>query len=339
MTMSKEITVLVCGLVYGLAACSSSGDDGGPSKFATGNGQYAEVDSGAGGGSTQGLSGNDGDGGTAAAGDADVVFYANSDTTLYQLDPNNLSAPLTTIGQFDCVPSGTTVMTDIAVSKTGKVYGVSAAAAWPITITGSTVHCDAKWPLSYDTHFNGLTFAPENTVAAEEVLIGGNAKGELWSIDTGTGASTQIGTLGTDTVSGLPWTISGDMVFMANGGNPIGFASVRTCPPAAEYCSDDSLMEIDVKALKPGTQSVMKSIRGAVTRGSWCTNSASPSSFGSIFGVIAYQDKVYGFSRRGDFIEMHNDDGSGCLVDTNPNIAFAGSGITTIAPVTAPPPR
>jgi hypothetical protein len=336
MIVSKERTVLVCGLVLGLAACSSSGNDGGPSNFVPGNPQPI-VD--AGGGSSQALSGNDGDSGTAAAGDAAVVFYANSDTTLYQLDPKDLSAPMTTIGQFDCVPSGTTVMTDIAVSKTGKVYGVSAAAAWPITITGSTVHCDAKWPLSYDTHFNGLTFAPENTVAADEVLIGGNAKGELWSIDTGTGASTQIGSLGTDSVTGLPWTISGDVVFMANGGNPIGFASVRTCPASAEYCSDDSLMEIDVKALKPGTQSVMKSIRGAVTRGSWCTNSASPSTFGSIFGVIAYQDKVYGFSRRGDFIEMHNDDGSGCLVDANPGVAFAGSGITTIAPVTAPPPR
>ncbi|MEO7111992.1 MAG: hypothetical protein ABI183_16230 [Polyangiaceae bacterium] len=336
MIVSKNRIVVVYGLVLGLAACSSSGDGDGPSNFVPGNPQPI-LDAG-GVGSSQALSGNDGDGGTSAT-DAAVVFYANSDTTLYQLDPKNLSAPMTTIGQFDCVPSGTTVMTDIAVSKTGKVYGVSAAAAWPITITGSTVHCDAKWPLSYDTHFNGLTFAPENTVAAEEVLIGGNAKGELWSIDTGTGASTQIGTLGIDSVSGLPWTISGDMVFMANGGNPIGFASVRTCPAAAEYCSDDSLMEIDVKALKPGTQSVMKSIRGAVTRGSWCTNSASPSTFGSIFGVIAYQDKVYGFSRHGDFIEMHNDDGSGCLVDSNPGVAFAGSGITTIAPVTAPPPR
>ena len=270
-----------------------------------------------------------------------IIFYANSDTTLYQLDPANLSAPMVTIGDFDCVgvPGGTTVMTDIAVSKDGKVYGVSAAAAWPLTIKGSVVHCDAKWPLTYDTHFNGLTFAPENTVATDEVLIGGNEAGELYRIETGTGTSTQIGTLGTDTATGLPWTISGDMVFLANGGNPIGFATVRTCPTPATCGFTDSLMEIDVKALHPGTQSVMKSIRGEVVRGTWCTNAASPKSFGSMFGIIAFHDKVYGFSRRGDFIEMLNDTGTGCLVAANPTVKFAGAGITTIAPVVAPPPR
>ncbi|MEO6419106.1 MAG: hypothetical protein ABIP39_06850, partial [Polyangiaceae bacterium] len=320
-------------LLAGAAGCSSAEAPGQASGFAP-NSIAMDVD----GGGPQAFVADD-----ASAPDdgaPKVVFYANSDTTLYQLDPQNLTAPITKIGQFDCVPSGTTVMTDIAVSRTGKVYGVSAAAAWPLTITGSTVHCDAKWPLSYDTHFNGLTFAPENTVAAEEVLIGGNAKGELWRIDTGTGAATQIGTLGTDTVTGLPWTVSGDMVFVANGGNPIGFASVRTCPPGAQYCSyDDSLMEIDVKALKPGTQSVMKSLRGKVSRGAWCTNTASPKTFGSIYGVVAYEDKVFGFSRRGDFIEMHNGDGTGCLVSANADIAFAGAGITTIAPVTPPPPK
>ena len=40
------------------------------------------------------------------------------------------------IGDFDCVGpgAGTSVMTDIAVDKTGKVYGVSPAAAWPLVI-------------------------------------------------------------------------------------------------------------------------------------------------------------------------------------------------------------
>ncbi len=333
MSMRSRSLVLLAALAAG---CSSSPVEDGASAFVPQSAPVSED-----GGGPQAFVTDDAgllpDGGVAPP---KVVFYANSDTTLYQLDPENPAAPMTTIGQFDCVPSGTSVMTDIAVSKTGKVYGVSAAAAWPLTITGSTVHCDAKWPLSYDTHFNGLTFAPENTVAADEVLIGGNSKGELWKIDTGTGAATQIGTLGTDTVTGLPWTVSGDMVFMANGGKPIGFATVRTCPPGAQYCSSvDSLMEIDVSALKPGTQSVMKSIRGRVSRGTWCTNTASPSTFGSMYGVVAYKDKVYGFSRKGDLVEMHNDDGTGCLVTQNASIAFAGGGITTLAPVLPPPPK
>jgi hypothetical protein len=129
------------------------------------------------------------------------------------------------------------------------------------------------------------------------------------------------------------------MVFMANGGNPIGFATVRTCPTSSTCGYTDSLMEIDVKALHPGKQSVMKSIRGAVTRGTWCTNTASPKSFGSMFGIVAFQAKVYGFSRRGDFIEIDNDTGTGCLVTPSPTVKFAGAGITTIAPVAVPPPR
>lgn len=270
-----------------------------------------------------------------------TVFYANTDTTLYQLDPDDLLKPMVKIGDFDCVgPSAaTTVMTDIAVDKTGKVYGVSPSAAWPLEIKNGSVHCEAKWPLAYGTHFNGLTFAPENTVEADEVLVGGNATGQLYRIDKGTGAATQIGTLGTDPVTGLPWTVSGDMVFLANSGNPVGFATVRTCSSPPSGCTTkDTLLEIDVKALKPGTQSVAKSVRGVVNRGATCSNTASPGSFGSMFGIVAYQDKVYGFSRHGDFIQIDNNVGAGCLVWSRaPEIQFAGAGITTVAPVIAPP--
>ncbi len=89
-------------------------------------------------------------------------------------------------------------------------------------------------------------------------------------------------------------------------------------------------------AIKPGTQSVLKSVRGAVVKGSWCTNPASPSTFGSMFGVAAFEDKVYGFSRKGDVVEIHNTDGSGCLVSSDKTMLFAGAGVTTTAPVIAP---
>jgi hypothetical protein len=58
-----------------------------------------------------------------------------------------------------------------------------------------------------------------------------------------------------------------------------------------------------------------------------------------MFGIVAFQAKVYGFSRRGDFIEIDNDTGTGCLVTPSPTVKFAGAGITTIAPVAVPPPR
>jgi hypothetical protein len=169
-----------------------------------------------------------------------------------------------------------------------------------------------------NSKFYGLTMAPENTVAVAEVLIAANGAGELFQVDANTGKTTQVGTLGKDP-QGVPYELSGDIVFLANAGMPIGFATVRTCTPgkngAAPKCSAfDTLIEVDVKAIKPGTQSVLKSTRGAVKKGAWCTNASSPATFGSMYGIAAFKDKVYGFSRSGDFIEIHNTDGTGCLL-------------------------
>lgn len=283
------------------------------------------------------------DDGATSADDAGLsLFYANDDTTLYQLDPNDPNTPMTTVGKFDCIPSEASVMTDIAVSKDGRLFGVSPAAAFPLTIQGSTVHCEAKWPLPYATHFNGLSFAPENTVAPEEALIGGNATGGLYWIDQQTGTPTQVGTLGTDPGTGAPFGVSGDIVFMANHGNPVGFATVRTCtdPNNSATCDKvDTLIELDVSALHPGTQSVLKAIRGKVTRGGWCQSSSSDSSFGAIFGIVALGTQVYGFSRWGDFVDIQDNDGTGCFQWNASGVNFAGAGITTVAEVVAPPPK
>ena len=273
-----------------------------------------------------------------------TILYAHTDTTLFQLDPDNLTAPMVTIGDFDCVTGASgSSMTDVAVAKDGKLFGVSEVAAYPLIVQGKTVHCDATWALPSNAKFYGLTMAPENTVAATEVLIGANGAGELFQIDATTGHTTQVGTLGLD-AQGNPYELSGDIVFLANGGSPIGFATVRTCVPGkhgkAPTCSSsDTLIEVDVKAIHAGTQSVLKSTRGQVKKGAWCTNPASPVEFGSMFGIAAFKDKVYGFSRKGDFIEVHNDDGSGCLISASPQNKFAGAGVTTSAPVVAPTPR
>jgi hypothetical protein len=266
------------------------------------------------------------------------LLYAHTDTTLYQLDPQNIGGAVTTVGDFDCVgktgPAKT--MTDLAVAKDGKLYGVSEGAAFPLTIQGTTVHCEATWQLP-QTKFYGLTVAPENTVAKDEVLIAADGLGGLYEIDATSGTPTQVGTLGTDPKTKLPWALSGDIVFLANAGNPIGFATVRTCPQGKPCTTVDTLIEVDVKAIKPGTQSVLKSVRGQVTRGSWCMNNASPQTFGSMFGIVAYKDVVYGFSRTGDIVEIHNTDGTGCLVSSDTSRKYAGAGITTTAPVVAPP--
>jgi hypothetical protein len=267
-----------------------------------------------------------------------TLLYAHTDTTLYELDADNLSAPMKTIGDFDCVGGSMGSMTDIGVTKDGKLFGVSTTAAYPLTVQGSTVHCEATWPLPANSRFYGLTVAPENTVAAGEVLIAANGAGELYQVDANTGNTTQMGTLGKDP-QGVPYQLSGDIVFLANAGNPVGFATVRTCNTAKppKCATTDTLIEVDVKAVRPGIQSVLKSTRGLVKKGNWCTNAASPATFGSMFGIAAFKDQVFGFSRAGDFIEIHNNDGTACLISSNTMDKFAGAGVTTSALVIAPP--
>ncbi|MGH7282960.1 MAG: hypothetical protein ACRELY_15660 [Polyangiaceae bacterium] len=294
-------------------------------------GDSGAITSGEGGGLAEG----DGGGATGV-----TLFYVHTDTTLYSLDPTDVSATPTKIGDFDCITgSGSSkAMTDIGVAKDGSLYGVSQQAAYPLTITGSTVHCAATWPLpGSSNNFYGLTVAPENTVDTPETLIAADNAGALYKIDANTGATTQVGTFGFDSSSGKKWVLSGDIVFLANSGSPVGFATVRTCDSNGSNCSStDTLIQIDVAKVKPGTQPTIKSVQGTVNKGAWCTNASSPASFGSMYGIAAFQDKVYGFSREGDVVEIHNDDGSGCLVNAYSSMKFAGAGVTTSAPVIAP---
>ncbi|MEO9141222.1 MAG: hypothetical protein ABI332_03030 [Polyangiaceae bacterium] len=304
---------------------------------ASGNNGFADADAGTGpaqdGGLTKGendsggLSGSDG--GTTTVGP--TIFYVHTDTTLYSLDPKDISATPTKIGDFDCIDGSgdTAAMTDIGVAKDGTLYGVSQGAAYPLAIKSGSVHCVASWPLPSKSKgvFYGLTVAPENTVSTEETLIAADSAGALWKIDATSGITTQVGTFGGG------WGLSGDIVFLANGGSPIGFATVRK----SSSDKTDTLIEIDVSKVKPGSAPVMKTVLGAVNEGSWCTNPSPTKTFGSMYGIAAYQDKVYGFSRAGDIVEIHNDDGSGCLINAFPTMKFAGAGVTTSAPVVAPP--
>jgi hypothetical protein len=323
-----------------IALATACGGSSTPSGFATpdGGGTGGGGDGGSLGNNEGGLGG--GDGSTEPPGS--TVFYVHTNTTLYTVDPTNVSAPPIMVGDFDCVGTGkgqASSMTDVAVAKDGSVFAVSQSAAYPITITGSTVHCAATWPLpGKNNNFYGLTVAPENTVAADEVLIAADDSGALWQIDSTTGTTKQMGTLGTDPSTSKPWILSGDIVFLANAGSPIGFATVRVTTSDAE----DTLIQVDVSLVKPGTASTLKTVLGKVVQKSGCaapTSGATPAAgtgFKSMYGIAAYQDKVYGFSHEGDIVEIDNTDGTACLLNNIGSSAFSGAGVTTAAPVIAP---
>lgn len=317
------------GDVGSTSGASNAGDAGTTIKLADGGGSTSTVDSG-------------------APPSTPMLIYAHTDTTLLQGDPQASPIALTVVGNFDCASSGN-AMTDLAVDQSGNLYGVSETAAYPLQIQGSTVHCAQTWTLPSSSKFYGLTFAPAGVLRATEMLVAANSNGELWSIDE-QGQTTQVGVFGTVPANdghghtyanaGKAWELSGDIVFLSNGGSPIGFATVRDCPnpPSTSGCDTvDTLVEINVTKLAAGsTQQVIKSIRGQVVKSATCTDSSTTSGYGSMFGVAAWNNTVFGFSRSGDLVQIDNNDGTACLVQSYPTYKFAGAAVSTAAPVIGP---
>jgi hypothetical protein len=197
------------------------------------------------------------------------------------------------------------------------------------------VHCAATWTLPSQNVFYGLTFAPENTVAAAETLVAADSGGKFWSIDS-QGKTVGLGNFGKD-ASNQVYELSGDIVFLANNGTPVGFATVRACPNGT-CATVDTLVEIDVTKLKPNnTTSVVKSVRGVLHKGASCTDQTTAPSYGKMYGIAAYEDQVYGFSHDTGILAINNVDASACLIAVPNGILWSGAGVTTVAPVIAPP--
>lgn len=130
-------------------------------------------------------------------------------------------------------------------------------------------------------------------------------------------------------------------MFLANNGSPVGFATVRDCekPPSTQYCNTtDTLLEIDLTQLKSATtQSVTKSIRGQIVPKANGCPTGGQQGFGGIYGIAAWNDKVFGFSHAGDVLSIEDVDGSACLLQSNSSTRWSGAGVTTIAPIVPPP--
>jgi hypothetical protein len=290
------------------------------------------------------------------AGGGSELVYAHTDLTLFSLDPTTPALGLKQLGNFDCIGSQNQdpAMTDVAVNAEGELWGISATAVWPLAVVEQTVHCGTPISLSQagDVKFYALTFAPVGVLdPQQEVLVAGNTAGELWAIyDTGT--IDLLGNFGTVPANdgnghsyqwaGTAWELSGDIVFLANQGNPVGFATVRDCetPPFTSGCADDdTLIEINVPGLATANGgSVTKSVRGKIVKRAGC-NDGVVGSYDNMYGIGAWADKVYGFSRAGNLAEIDIADGTACLVKAYAGAKFSGAGVTTLAPIVVPPPK
>lgn len=337
-----------------LASCATGTSAQGPGSGGTGATGAGPTSGGSGG--TGGFGG--GFTGGSSGGEPAPKIYVHTNTTLYEADPSAPDLAVKEIGPVDCIGGAgeDTSLTDLAVSATGDIWGISKSNVFRLEIDGTSVKCTQTIALNNpaDIRFYGLTFAPKGVLdPSAEILIAGNTAGELWSVSAG-GELVQRGTLGTVPLddgnghsypySGKKWELSGDLVFLENGGNPAGFATVRDCPnpPSSAGCHVvDTLIELDVPSLATaGTGSVLKSVRGQIVPAAECDDGSE--GYGSVFGVTAYKDKVYGFARglniAGLALSMDNNKGTACIIKSFTQ-EWSGAGITTTAEVDIPPPK
>jgi hypothetical protein len=348
-----------------LSACAAGQNNGFTESAATqgagGGGGTSSAHSGSGGGTNASSSGNfvtSGSGtGGSGGGDENFVAYAHTNKVLFSIDPKAANLGITQIGTFDCIGGSgqDSAMTDLAVNQQGDIWGISYTGIYQLVIQGTTIHCAKTIPLNNasNVQFFGLTFAPAGVLdPTKEVLVAGNTAGELWAIDE-LGNLSQHGTFGVvpkndghghtypTANQGKPWQLSGDIVFLANNGSPVGFATVRDCPsttPQTGCNTTDTLLEIDVSKIKTATtQSVALSVRGQIVKQPGCPDTGNAGGYGSMYGIAAWNAKVYGFSHAGAIVEIDNTDGSACLVQNLAMDFWDGAGVTTLAPVIVPP--
>jgi hypothetical protein len=289
-----------------------------------------------------------------------TLLYAHDATKLYSVDPTSPTLAATLIGTFDCI-GGTgqqSSMTDIAVDKNGNLFGVATGTVYlNMTISGSTVHCSSNAvPIqgagtNSKVKFYGMSFAPAGTLDPNnETLVVGNTNGELYSVDTMSGALTLLGTFGNVPMKDPPgnmypaanvgkaWEMSGDIVFVENNGMPIGFATLRDCPnpPSTTGCNTtDTLAEIDIVKVKAGDPTGVV-VRGQILKDANCNDTVNKG-YGGMYGIAAFEDKVIGFSKNKFTVSIDNNLGTACLIAGNQPV-WDGAGVTTTAPVVAPPP-
>lgn len=365
----------------GASACSgSTGDsgfdiDGGGSggHTSSGSGSSSGSTSGSGSGSTSGSSGGfDGDGGlitgdgatsggsSGGGGDAMVTVtttvYAHTDDTLYSVNP--MTNAVTLIGTFAGTSDSSTdsTITDLAVNAAGQVFVNSETVVYQAMLPsqpGGIVNLTKLTTIGSSSRFYALAFAPAGALDPNnETLIGGDSNGNLWSIDTSTGAAKNLGNFGNDpTTTGNVLALSGDIVFYTDASNnPTGLATIRSCKVSTSgstsSCGADYLAGVNMANLKAAYNGTPQTtLLGGIYGGS-STSLGNGTSYHDVFGLGAWNSTVFGFTRHTStqanpmLITIDTTTGLGSMVSNGFSFTngWSGAGVTTKVTITVPPP-
>jgi hypothetical protein len=344
-----------CVLVSGCSASSSgSGFDDGTGDAAMG--ADSPISDGSTGQQLDASFGGDAGPASPGEGGTTTTIYANTDDSLYSMDPQAKSVTL--IGKFAGMGGGTgdNNVTDCAVNGNGDVFVNTESVVYKAALPSApgTVQLTKVAPiaLKQGQRFYALAFAPAGVLGAGETLVGGDGNGELWSIDATNGTTRDLGAFGADPrKSGNVFALSGDVVFYIDStAKPTGLATIRSCQKGTSNCTsgDDYLAGIDMGALAAAFNSstpaatLLAGIYGGST-----ANPGSGTSAGELFGLGAWEGDVYAFERASGsatktpaLLEIDTTSGKGNVVSSSFSFSngWSGAGVTTKVTVSVPPP-
>lgn len=251
----------------------------------------------------------DGPGGSGSGSDAvvgnpgNVTIYAHDATNLYTVDPDTYAVHM--VGSFGFTAFGE-YMTDLGIDQNGNMLGTSFVPVFPTGMTmmvysvNPTTAKATQLTMNSQRSFNGLSFVPATQVGGTgaDVLVGTEAAdGQVWQVNTTTGAVTQVGSMGGSYVS------SGDIVSVD------GFGTVQT----VKGTTHDILVKLDMTSFTAhpiGTDT----------------------GFDKIWGLGYWKGKVFGFTNAGQIITIDPNTGAGTQVASG-GPGWYGAAVTTVAPL------
>jgi hypothetical protein len=226
------------------------------------------------------------------------VVYAHTADSLYKVDPDTLKVTL--IGTFTGA-AASDKMTDIALDRQGNMIGISTTTVYSIN-TG-TAACTRLADLqTLGQGFTGLSFIYSDVPDGKEALWAAALDGTVVEVDPATGTSKKVGSYG-GPVS------SGDIV------------SIKALSSTLATVKKDQVTANDWLAK-------LNTLTGEATL-------IGDTGFQNVWGVGFWksknQNKIFGFTEKGEFILIDPATGKGTLVSAG-GPAWWGAGVTTAAP-------
>jgi hypothetical protein len=231
----------------------------------------------------------------------DSRVYAHSGAKLYRID----TATLQPVEIGTMTGLGTQSLTDLAIDKSDRMFGVTLDKLYTINSTTGAATLVTMMSVQGNT---SLSFVPTdiNNAASDDILVTANDMGDVYKIDQTSGSATKLGSYGTFNTK--PVVSSGDLIAVR------GFGIYATVDVGTEM--QDYLARIDPVTWK-------------------ATPIGGGTGYDKIFGLGYWKGTIYGFvsgSSTGQMITIDPATGAATEVQSG-SVSWFGAGVATNAPI------